>query len=200
MIIHTKQTSDKKSNKGFTLVELIICIAIIAILTGIGLVTVNLINSAKAKESSVTLDSEVTDLMTRAKSQVCVVDGANQPTYRFCIDVYQHSNGNYYVRKGYYNPAATDDADKYIFKDADNDNDGKGVSLSKRAKISYAEPNGDRIDINNSGDTDTVNHVYIVVDKDGSLLEGQGYYTFYKKNGNEVAELTVRKNGSHQLK
>ena len=45
-----------KDNTGYTLIEMIIVIAIIAIMTGAAMVTITILHNAKAKEASITLE------------------------------------------------------------------------------------------------------------------------------------------------
>lgn len=196
---HLKKKKKLLNDKGLSLVELIIVIAIIAVMSGIAITTVTLINSAKAKEAGVTFNSEVTDTATKAKSQVCVVQGVQQPIYRYCLKLYQASNGKYFIQHGYYNPMGATEAEKYLFYNEDNTNSGKGTSMSSRVEIRYTNRAGDTVKVNNSGDSGTVDHVYIVFNTDGTMREGFGTFTFYKRNGNEVSNVVIRKNGSHYM-
>lgn len=184
----------KQNNKGYTLVEMIITIAIIVVLTGAAMVTISMMHSAKAKEASVTFTSELSDTATKAKSQMIVIteaDGTktNQPDYSHCLMVYKHDNGNYYVKKGYYNPDGATESDKYIFDDTDDRNDGKGVSISSRVTIKYTAPGASAVEVSKQ---------YIVYDRNGRCIEGNGRYGFYRKNGNLVADVNLNKNGSYQ--
>lgn len=184
----------KHNNKGFTLVEMIITIAIIVVLTGAAMVTLTMMHSAKAKEASVTFTSELSDTATKSKNQMVVIQEAdgtktNKASYSHCLKVYKHSNGNYYIKKGYYNPDGTTDATKYLFTDTDERNDGKGISISSKVTIKYTAPGASEAEIS---------EVYIVYDRNGRVIEGNGRYGFYKRNGNLVAEVNLNKNGSYQ--
>lgn len=195
-----KHLNKKKiiNDKGLSLVEMVIVIAMITLMAGAAMVTITMINSAKAREAGVTFDSEFIDTSTKAKSQICVVEGEKKPEYRYCLDLYQASSGKYFLRHGYYNPKGTTDAEKYIFIDADNSNGGNGINLSNKVDITYTTFAGKKLKVNDSGDKDTINHVYIVFNTDGTIKEGFGTYTFYKRNGNEVSNVVIRKNGSHR--
>ncbi len=178
-----------KNNKGYSLVEMIICIAIIAILSGIALVTVSMINSAKAKEAAVSFDSVISDTIVKSKGQLCVVGGVEQPTYKRCMHLYlDNASGRYYVKTGYYDPAT----DTYEFVDSENKNEGKGTNLSSKVEIKYEDLDGNKSTVDSAG-------VYIVFNKNGTCSEGTGLYEFYKKNGNLVDELKIKANGSHEL-
>ena len=50
-----------KDNKGYTLIEMIIVIAIIAIMTGAAMVTITILHNAKAKEASITLETALSE-------------------------------------------------------------------------------------------------------------------------------------------
>lgn len=202
MMLHknkNRRESKVINDKGFSLVEMIIVIAIIAVLTGVATVTVTLINSAKAKDASIAFNSELTDLSTKSKSQICTKeDGTTEPNFLYCLMVYQKNNGKYYVKRGYYNTAAATGTDPYVFIDSENKNGGDGIGLSSRVEVRYTDTNGVEKKIASSG-SDTIPAVYIVFSRDGRILEGAGTFGFYKKNGNNVADVAVRRNGSHQV-
>jgi type II secretory pathway pseudopilin PulG len=170
----------KNRNAGYSLIEMIIVMAIIMIVSVMALLSVTLIASAKVKEAAVTFDSEVATLITKAKNMECDAD----PTYSYCLKLYKDSDGKYYVKTGYYNPNGATDADRYIF-----DGTGKGVSLSSYADISYTPTGG----VENTSFTEC----YIRFDRKGLCAEGDGTYKFYKRNGSLVAQCNIRKNGSH---
>ena len=54
-------------NKGFSLVEMIIVLGIIAVMSTMALISINIIHSAKAKDAATVFDSEVATLKTKAK-------------------------------------------------------------------------------------------------------------------------------------
>lgn len=180
-----------RDNRGFSLVELIICISIIIIMSGVAMVTVTMLNSAKAKEASVTFESTLSDTITKSKNQVCVISGVQYPKYDRCIHVYKHSDGKYYIRTGYFDPDASGSA-AYIFFDDENVNGGKGISMTSKVDVKYTA----------TGTTDDAlideDGIYIVYNRNGQCIEGSGTYSFYKKNGNAIADVVIQKNGSHQ--
>ncbi|MBO5426101.1 MAG: prepilin-type N-terminal cleavage/methylation domain-containing protein [Lachnospiraceae bacterium] len=187
----------KHNNKGYTLVEMIITMAIIVVLSGLALVTISMINSAKAREASVKLTSELSDMYTKSKNQMVVIkdnatgDNVKYPKYSYCMMLY-YSGNNCYIKKGYYNPEGTDEATKYIFVDSENVNDGKGTSLSSRVTIKYTDKTGSTFTIEDD------EKVYILFDRTGRCIEGVGEYSFYKKNGNVIANVQLKTNGSYQ--
>ncbi len=178
-----------KNNKGYSMVEMIICIAIIAILSGIALVTLSMINSAKAKDAAVSFNSVLADTMSKAKGQMCIVSGVEQPNYKRCMYLYlETSSGRYYVKTGYYDDAT----DQYYFENSENKNGGKGTNLSSKVIIKYENEAGTVKTVDSTG-------VYIVFNKNGTCSKGTGLYEFYNSNGSLVDEVRLKANGSHQL-
>ena len=190
------------NNKGYSLVEMIIVIAIIAVMTGVATVTVTLINSARAKEAAVTFTSELSDVSSKAKNQMVVMEDASgnkvkYPSYSYCLKIYKEGGKNY-IKKGYYNPDGTSDATKYIFIDSENNNGGRGISLSSRIEIKYTDSTGVEKTISNTAGSSSVKEVYIVFDRTGRCILGDGDYNFYKTNSSLVATVRLKKNGSYQ--
>ena len=58
----------KDDNAGYSLVEMIIVLAIVAVVSAMAIVSITMIHSAKAKEAAVTFDSEVSTLITKSKN------------------------------------------------------------------------------------------------------------------------------------
>lgn len=57
-----------KKNKGYTLVEMLIVLAIMAILSGLAVVSVGLIQKAKIQDAITTFDSQLTNLWAQTKA------------------------------------------------------------------------------------------------------------------------------------
>jgi prepilin-type N-terminal cleavage/methylation domain-containing protein len=192
-----------RENKGYSLVEMIIVIAIIAILSAGAMVTVTLINSAKSKEAGVTFDSEVSNLIAKSKSQIPkfkLTAGDSEvehKDYYFAIAVYKDDDGKYYLANGYYSKSSG-----FKTYDCENANDGKGKSISSRVAIDYTEGS------KNSGlmtvdiDGTSVDSAYVVAfDRTGRCVSGVGTYSFRKSSTDVVLdEVTINANGSHQSK
>ena len=83
-----------KSNNGYTLIEMIIVIAIIAVMSGVGFLTISSIRASQATASLQKFDSELSALEMRTRTQKSgeavriVQNGANYDIfygeYRFC--------------------------------------------------------------------------------------------------------------------
>lgn len=200
----------KSKNKGYSLVETIIVIAIIGIVSVMAMASVSMIHSAKCKDAAVVFDSEISELMARAKAM-------NDGSGMCAIRVFKDGN-NYYIQKGTvkkYGPIIK-------FKiDNDNDNDYKGRAVSKYVMISYTAESGSGLtypdDWNSSledtwtnaaavcegsigsfNDGDSLTGVVIAVTKSGDVISGNGAFCFFRRNGSQVARVYVRKNGSHE--
>lgn len=196
----------KLNNKGYSLIELVIVIAIIALLTGLSFVTLSLLGSARAREASVDFDTQVAELAQTAKSKLIRINSVDYPDYCYCIKLYKQDN-KYYVKKGYYNASAPSSNEQvleagddpspimqYIFIEGENANDDKGTGFSSKVKITYEASNAKEADITEDG-------VYIIFNRAGRCIGGDGVYHFYKKsNDANIANVTVNKNGSHQSK
>ncbi len=137
-----------KDNKGYTLIEMIIVIAIIAIMTGAAMVTITILHNAKAKEASITLETALSETQKNAKGKMCVVADTQQPDYKFALAVYK-SGSKYYVKKGYYIGNGNDMSlnSSYVFDDSENANSGKGESFSAYVKVKYKDSSGTEQDI-----------------------------------------------------
>lgn len=194
-----------KENKGYSLVEMIIVIAIIAVMSAAAMVTITLINSAKAKEASVTLDSEISALVARAKSQIPTFDDGTGTVeqhrdYNFAIAVYK-TNNKFYIAKGYYKK---EDSGEKIFQtfDADNANSGKGQSLSTKVSVTYV-PGSKNSGAFEAADTfgltaDTGKKWVIAYDQNGRCICGVGTFEINKASDNSTLdEISINANGSH---
>jgi prepilin-type N-terminal cleavage/methylation domain-containing protein len=191
--------SRAKKDKGYSLVEMIIVLAIIAIVSGLSILSITMIHSAKVKNASITFNSEVSTLITKSKNMKPVYTGAGseQVFDGFAMKVYKKADTNYYCCIGYYKIKDDGTHDYFIFEENE-------VSLSKYSEIKftgrYYKSNGtytnvDKMVIGSTDDTDTV---YILFDKRGNCQEGYGEYAFCKKRGgNQVARVVIRQNGSH---
>lgn len=189
--VSTNSESGLNNNKGFSLVEMIIVMAIIAILTGISFISLGLLQSAKAKEAAVTFEAEISDIVTKSKGQVIEELGVRHPEYYYALRIYKSTDDRYYIQRGVYDS----ETDSLSFGGVlSNPNSGKGREISSRVTVKYLDPiTGMEYAINSS-----TNGVVLVFDRNGRCLQGYGTFRFYKKNGNNIANVTVNKNGSHQ--
>jgi ABC-type Na+ efflux pump permease subunit len=191
---------------------MIIVIAIIAVMAGASMVTITLINSAKAKEAGVTLDSEISALIAKSKSQIPRIDingdGSvseeevkDSKDYNFAIAVYQNKNDSkYYIAHGYLNSSD----DKFYIYDEENTNDNKGTCISSRVSIDYTAGAknsglGKTSDDLNYSSTDRL--WVIAFSGSGKCISGVGTYELEKASDHQTIDvLYVNANGSHQSK
>jgi prepilin-type N-terminal cleavage/methylation domain-containing protein len=187
-------------NKGFSLVEMIIVLGIIAVMSTMALISINIIHSAKAKDAATVFDSEVATLKTKAKGMGVDLNsnGKIDDTEKdllYCIKIYK-SGDEYYLCTGYTTAAAV----YASFNSTATANSGKGRNLSSYVKIRYT---GKLIDGTSVTDYDPANGtqaIYIVFNKRGECVYGAGEYEFQKSNGKTVARKYIRANGSHGSK
>lgn len=197
----------RRKNRGYSLVEMIIVLAIIAIVAGVSLLSISLIHSARAKEAAVTVDSEIATLITKSKNMQC-----DRPGCQYAARIYRNEdNGTYYYQKGYFDPN-DGPYGKYIFTNTDSAGEGKGTSLSSYVVVKFT---GWQDIVDADGSVSFVHHefkeqdvynmnfkggLYIRFAKDGTCEDGVGDIGFYKRNDSDVAHQTIRRNGSHQAK
>lgn len=181
----------KIDNKGYSLVEFIIVIAIIAILAVASFLSLNYIRTAKAKEASVTFDTEVSVLKNRARNEACRFDSGDgngvieHPEANSCVLIYKDSDGRYYVKRGY-TMASTD----YYPSDM-NPNGGKGVNLTTYIDVKYFD-GSNTTDVSEAGQK-------VVYDASGRCIFGHGEFRFHKRSSTLMSTVFVNKNGSHSV-
>lgn len=193
------------NNKGFTLIEMIIVLAIIGLLSTMAYATVTIINTAKAKEAAGLIEDEIAETNKKNMSQMCQIyesdgtlaggisDKAEFANYRFAMRIHYDSTTNkIYLKKGYYNVKDS----TYIFLDHENTNSGKGKSFSNRINVVYTDTLGNKTNLK----TGSVKELNIVFDKKGRVLVGEGEYDIYKNSDIQVANILINQNGSRIIK
>lgn len=179
------------NNSGYTLVELIIVLAIIVILTTAAFVTMSVMHTAKVKEAAATFDAEVTDLIARTRNQDVYQDtnqngikdfGEELPGYKYELGI-SYEGGKYFINNWFLTPGGTH-----------SEAATKRKSMSAYVRIQYSDFDGVYVD-----DAVADGHT-IRFDKSGACVEGAGVYKFLKKDGSVIATVTINKNGSHQIK
>lgn len=190
-----------KKNEGYSLVEMIIVIAIIAVMSGAAMVTIAIIHNAKAKEAASTFEDVLSETQSNAKGKMCVIDGTQYPDYRFAVAVFK-SGSKYYVQEGYYkgNGASLTDKNSYDFVNTKDLRSGKPVSFSAYVAVKY-KANGatDESDIGRLDSESAGNQpVYIIYDRQGMCINGSGEFNFYRNSKDTLLSTVVlNKNGSH---
>ncbi len=170
-------------NKAYSLVEMIIVIAIIGVISVMAMVTVSIIRSARAKDAAIRFDNEVGTLISKAKY---IKANPSDPTKDMFHAIKLEKDGSkYYV---IYGLAQKDGSD------FEEDTSESKISLSPYCEVKYSpeESGGYGTEVDADG-------IVIVYNKSGLCLNGAGKYAFYKSRTDDVmANDFVRKNGSHQ--
>lgn len=198
--------TNRLNDKGYTLIEMIIVMAIVVVLTGASMLTVSIMHAAKAKEAASTMENDTSDLHIKAKGQNFVdKNGTVYKEYAYALKLYDN-NGHYYLQNTVVDRQTKTELDSSTFPTGvsslgdmvENSHNGLGTSLSAYVYVKYEDPTSTTtsgaIDIDSTGKL-------IVFDKNGACVSGHGRYDFYKKSSDTlVASLTINKNGSIQLK
>lgn len=184
-----------KNNKAYSLVEMLIVLAIIGIAATISLISITVINSARAKEASVVFDSEVANIITKSKNMT----PDNDPNKCYALVMYNENNKIKVCQAVY------DKSTKSYTYDEDS-----LVTFSSRVSVSFdgssfkAGTDPEELVADYSGGSAVKDKgdeaVFIRFDKKGRCVSGYGTFKFYKKNGNQIARVTIRQNGSHESK
>ena len=194
-----KRRMKKLNNKGYSLVEMIIVIAIVAVLTGAAMITLSVMHNAKAKEAAITFESEVSELLSNSKNRVCDPNGdgvIEDSEKEYSVGLRVHKSGDkcyvqqVLVKDGLYVSNST-------YESANNPNNGKGISLSVYVSVIYTDKSGNTINIGESSGDEVLIHYK----RNGSCDLGYGTYEFVRTSSNStVATMTINKNGSRQSK
>lgn len=173
------------SNKGYSLVELVIVIAIIAILSAMSLITWRSVDSANYKKAVSTLESEMSTLRTATMAQ----DSS------MAMKIYLGTDGRYYVVRGYY-----DDATGFAEPAA-------GSALAKLSYYSY-QGTSNPVCITKKG---YINFNGVKIEEEGVIIqfnksdgsvkqlvpsgssEAVDVFSVYRKNGELVANVRLKK-------
>lgn len=164
-------TGRLKNNSGYSLVELIIVLGIIAVLSGLAAVTISSISTARASASKESFNEELSNLQTRTKTQdsqfaiqIEKVDGKYNIVYGKSV------NGTDFTEDATIDRVILDRVTIYYSADASS----TGSELSTPAIIKFNK-------------------------SDGSVVVGNGVYTFCKEGTTRsVGKVTLNKaTGSH---
>ncbi len=187
----------KRSNKGYSLVELLIVIAIMAILSGVAVVSVGLIKQARARDAVQSFNSQLTSawLQTKAIGEkqdsmyMKVVRNGNQAD--FTISLYDGT-----TKKDL--SGGTVDNNGHVTAETGN------ITLSKYITITYTPSDANQLESGYGNDkgTDGSGQWYIKFDKaTGAVLKGAGKYVFTDTKGDLVSTVYLdAATGNHYIK
>ncbi len=213
-----------KKNRGYSLVEMIIVLAIVIILAGLSLVSLTLVNTARAKDASNKFGSEVSQVrkkaieMKPAKANDPYFDDTKADNYRFGIVIYKNdgkfqteqvivektASGTYKYRDG----GTAGVSHSYPAYDSSGTPIRENVQYSSKVDVTFEGhyvsfvdgSSWDTTDKKKPGAIDTDDAICILFDKHGNCVSGYGEYRFYKRNSNQVARVVVRQNGSIEIR
>lgn len=186
-------------NKGYTLVELIIVIAIMAILAGMSFVTIGIIRTARCTAAVDTFNNQISSCLIRTKAIANPSDALSStmtvPNKPYSMLVTKRGNGRYAILLGYRDIAGLVDASNTALN-AENDDDCVAILPKEITKIVYTPATGAPT-LTLTGD----DMVIQFVKSNGSVAYGAGKYEFYsKKTGTESVCGTItldKDSGNH---
>lgn len=193
-MIHNKTDS----NRGYSFVEMLIVLAIMAIMSAMAIVTWNSVNSARYRNAISTFESEISTLRTATMAQgsEMALKVYYDSSYK---DRFNKPIGAYVIKRGYcdasgvFHEIALPDtssvpaeyshlanSDYYAYRGVSNP-----VFVMQKGKIKYSETGTTPTDIGATG-------VIIQYNKsDGSLNSGSGTFVIEKANGDTAAEIHI---------
>lgn len=212
-------------NKGYSLVEMIIVLAIVIILAGLSLVSMTLVNTARAKDASNKFGSEVSNIRKKAiemkpgkTDNDPYYDPAKAADYRYGL-VLHEDDGKFQTDQVIVEKKSSGE---YVFRDYNHASDGshawpayasdgspvrENVQYSSRVEVKftgkyYSFSDGFlwSTDKHKPGSLASEEGICILFDKHGNCLSGYGEYRFYKRNSNQVARVIIRQNGSIEIR
>ena len=185
-------------NRGYSFVEMLIVLAIMALMSAMAIVTWNAVDSAKYRNAVSTFESEISTLRTATMAQ-----GSEM-----ALKVYYDSNykdrfgkqiGAYIIKRGYVddmgdfheinkiNPDALPAQYSHLANSVYYDYRGVSdpIYLTQKGKINYSASGVGLSDIGDAGVVSQFNK------SDGSLLSGSGTFQIVKANGTTVANVNI---------
>lgn len=196
-----------KNNSGYSLVELLIVMAIIAVLAATAMISYTMVHSARAKDAAIKVGSEVNALKTKCMNMK--PEGTEYSYYALSLYTVDDTPHICLVR-------FNKDTNTYDYIDEEDINLSSSVKVDfdngnfRGSDTSVLWPTGADSDSSikysnyipghKNGDSETTSPVYICFDKRGNCYSGYGEYNFSKNNGTIVAHVTINMNGSVSVK
>lgn len=189
-----------KNNKGYTLVELLIVIAIMFILAGLSFYSVGIIRSARRSAAVSTFDSQIGSCFVKTKAVSDITDKSVDPDAgnKVCMLIRKRTNKdgdtNYCIKVGYDNGKdGVKDITKGTPVDNNDDSTWDAVLPIDVDTIKLTTKTGES--------ANDITEQKIFFNKSlGSVEDGYGTYDFYKSNGEAFAEIFLDKStGKHHI-
>jgi prepilin-type N-terminal cleavage/methylation domain-containing protein len=174
-------------NEGYSLVEMIIVIAIVLVLATGALLSYSVVHSARAKEGAIKVGAEFNELKNRCMNMA--PDDSSHDFY--ALSMYNDDQDvTHLTLVSHKKTGGFDDV-------PDTD-----VMLSSSVRVmfdqgSYYEADGTtKVDVSSeTAPGSKSSPIYICFDKRGNCYSGYGDYKFFKNRGNQVARVNVKQNG-----
>ncbi|MDD6071667.1 MAG: prepilin-type N-terminal cleavage/methylation domain-containing protein [Clostridiales bacterium] len=180
-----------KKNKGYTLVEMIIVIAIIAILGGVSFITIGIIKESKRQSAVSELNNQMSSCLVRTKA---VSTSTNSTSTPLCMVIKERTDGTYAIMTGYVNGSnITDSAGNAL--NPNKDENCEAVLSKEISKIEYQPATGQAW----SGS----DMIIQFIKSDGSTKYGGGSYVIYARKYGEKPYATISLDpvsGKHYVK
>lgn len=183
-----------KKNNGYTLVELIIVIAIMAILSGMSFVTINIIKQARYNAAISTLSNQMGSLLVKTRALSEAKDGPLCMKIQYNEDEVNLSDGTYLRPGSYTLTLGYHNGTSFVEKES-----GKiEASLPNIVKLKYTSDDKTSCDI---AGLDESNNMIIEFDKaTGGVRYGAGSYQVIY-NGRVVGTVNLdATTGNHYIK
>jgi len=175
-------------HNGYSLIELIIVIAIIVILTALSFASMNILNTARVKDACVLTGSKVSELKTKSMN-MSYKKGDTIKNYG--LSIYVDADNLYHI------------AEIKVLSDGSIDyTGGEDITFSRSVVVKFTgnklESTGLQTDYmpGQKGATGDNSPVYILFDKRGNCYSGYGELSFYKKNGIKVSKVKIGSSGN----
>ena len=180
-------------NKGYTLIELIIVIAIIGILAGASFISIGVIRQAKRQEAVNTLDNQISSLLVRTKA---LSDASNKNgDTPLCMVIRKRTDGKYAVMNG-----NIDESGILSVGDVNTDADCEAILPKDIIQIKYVPSDSAQKAAAVGADNDD-DLVIQFLKSYGSTQYGGGKYEVYIKGGRLYATIYLDKvTGNHYIK
>ncbi|MBP3234127.1 MAG: prepilin-type N-terminal cleavage/methylation domain-containing protein [Eubacterium sp.] len=209
------------SHKGYSLVEMVIVLAVVLVLSAMALVSITILNSAKAKDAAIVVGEEINLIKNKCMNMLPDENGVYDC---WALAIYQNNDNQFCVQQVKHNVTtgefesvdgeepivlskrvAFDFSGNFMFNDSTNKTykelyagDPLYSTLVKVGLTNF-EPKVSSIPVVDDSDV-----LFVSFDKRGKCISGVGDYFFYKKSGankgNQVARVSVKRNGSITIK
>lgn len=157
-------------NKGYTLVEVVIVVAIMAILGGVSFMTIGIIRESKCQSGTNTLNNQISSCLVRTKAVSKATNGSDNP---LCMVIKKRSDNAYAVMAGYiYGNTVKDSSGNDL--DPDTDANCEAILPKEIVNIKYICSTSDT-----SQQFPNDEMVIQFVKSEGSTCYGGGKYEIY---------------------